>query len=309
MTLYSPGAAAATETRIDHVVLTRFNLPTPGPESLVRAQDGWLRNRAALFERYTVPAMLAQTVCDFTWLVYLDPASPPWLLDRMRPLVDEGVFTPVFRETADWHDVVADARTVTGATGGLFVTTNLDNDDAVARDFIARIQAASRRHVGSAIYLSTGLIVEGGRLYRRADPENAFCSVSESWHEPRTAWRDWHNRLHTHFPVVSIGGPPAWLQVVHGQNVSNRVRGTLDDPLDHRRAFPNLLDDASSPSRSARAADRLVRRPLREVRDVLRIAAKTVLLRLAGKDGLDRTKSLIRRLRLGGRPQAGATSR
>jgi len=42
---------------------------------------------------------------------------------------------------------------------------------------------------------------------------------------------------------------------------------------------------------------------------VLRIAAKTVLLRLAGKDGLDRTKSLIRRLRLGGRPQAGATSR
>ncbi len=292
---------------VDHVILTRFNLPTAGPESLIRAQDGWLRNRVALFERYTVPSMRGQTVTDVTWIVYLDPASPDWLLTRLAPFIDEGLFVPLYRERVDWQDAAADARALTGAGRQMLLTTNLDNDDAVARDFVERLQGCARRSIGAAIYLQTGVIVQGGRLYRRTDRENAFCSVSETWESPKTAWRDWHNRLHDHFPVTVVSGPPAWLQVVHGQNVSNRVRGRLVAPAPHRAGFPGMLEELPTPGAMALAADLLVRGPARAVRDGIRSRGRDLLLRVWGKDGLDRVKTTLRRIRSA--PRAGGVAR
>ncbi|MCU1424755.1 MAG: hypothetical protein JWM51_1046, partial [Microbacteriaceae bacterium] len=68
----------------DHVLLTRFNLPSAGVESLIRAQEGWLRTRVELFERYCVPSVLAQTSSSYRWLIYFDPESPQWLKDRVE---------------------------------------------------------------------------------------------------------------------------------------------------------------------------------------------------------------------------------
>ncbi|MFA4894844.1 MULTISPECIES: glycosyltransferase [Microbacterium] len=283
-------------TTIDHLVLTRFNLPTPGPESLVRAQEGWLQNRVILFERHTVATMRAQTVRNFTWMIYFDPESPQWLIERLAPLVDEGLFVAIYRERVDWQDVVLDARTVFEDRGELLLTTNLDNDDAVAIDFIERLQHAARRHPGHAIYLRNGLILQGDAVYLRDDPENAFCSVSESWNAPVTAWRDWHNLLHHHLPVVSEDGPPAWLQIIHGQNVSNRVRGVRIDTAAHRGSFPGQLDEVAATQPGRIWMDRSVLRPLRDLRDHGRSFGKKMILRVGGKDSLDRVKSAVRRL-------------
>src|SRR5690606_7652860 len=121
-------------------------------------------------------------------------------------------------------------------------TTNLDNDDAIAVDFVERLQDAALRHSPAALFLRRGLIVQGDELYLRDDPDNAFCSVAEPWDVPQTAWRDWHTLLHQHFDPVSIPGHPGWLQVVHGQNVSNRVHGKLISPLPHRELFTGMLE-------------------------------------------------------------------
>jgi N-acetylglucosaminyl-diphospho-decaprenol L-rhamnosyltransferase len=88
---------------IDHVLLTRFNLPSKGPESLIRAQEGWLQRRVELFQRYTIPSVAAQTVSGFHWIVYIDPESPPWLLERLTPHAEAGAFSPIFREEAHWR--------------------------------------------------------------------------------------------------------------------------------------------------------------------------------------------------------------
>lgn len=283
-------------SRIDHLVLTRFNLPTPGPESLVRAQEGWLQNRVALFENHTISTMRAQTVRNFAWIIYLDAQSPQWLIDRLQPLAAEGLFTPIYRERVGWQDVIADARAAFDGAGDLLLTTNLDNDDAVAVDFIERLQDAARRHPGHAIYLRDGLILQGDAVYLREDPENAFCSVSESWDAPVTAWRDWHNLLHDHLPVVSLSGPPAWLQIIHGQNVSNRVRGVRTAPGAYRSAFPGQLE-AVAPAPAGRLwLDRVVMRPLRNARDRGRILGKNAILRVGGRESLDQFKAAVRRL-------------
>jgi hypothetical protein len=282
--------------KVDHVLLTRFNLPTKGPESLIRAQDGWLQRRVELFERYTIPSVGAQTVPIFHWIVYFDPQSPRWLIDRLAPHVAERAFTPIYREEVTWRDVGADARRLSGASGDLLITTNLDNDDALAADFVARIQQLAEPGKARALFLERGLITFSGRTYIRRDRDNAFCSVAEPWTaEPMTAWRDWHIMLRRHMPVISSAGAPAWLQVVHGQNVSNRVRGSLTNPGRHRDRFLGLIDGHREPHAAEIAWDLLVAAPLRVTREGLRHGAKQMLLAIGGKQGLDRVKLLLQR--------------
>jgi hypothetical protein len=279
---------------VDHVLLTRFNLPSKGPESLIRAQDGWLQRRVELFERYTIPSVAAQTVSNFSWIVYFDPESPRWLLDRLTPHVLARAFTPIFREEATWREVGPDARQVTGAAGSLLITTNLDNDDALARDFIERIQQLAKPGATGAIFLERGLIASGESTYLRRDRDNAFCSVAEPWTaEPSTAWRDWHIMLRSHMPVIAAAGPPGWLQIVHGQNVSNRVRGLRTDPVRYQNLFPGLIDHLPRPGTTALAADLLVAAPIRTLRDTVKGSAKRLLLAVGGKKGLDGVKLLL----------------
>lgn len=63
---------------MDHVLLTRFDLPSRGPESLIRAKEGWfLRRVQQLLEEDERLDGRQQTVSGFHWIVYFDPESPP----------------------------------------------------------------------------------------------------------------------------------------------------------------------------------------------------------------------------------------
>lgn len=270
--------------------LTRFNLPTPGPESLVRAQDGWLRTRWELFTRFTVPAMRAQTERRFRWIVYYDPASPAWLREAVSAHEAEGIYAPVYREQTPVPAVIEDIRRIAPPAHEL-LTTNLDNDDGLAEDFAERLRAHRPPAPRSAIYLTEGLIRSGDGLYLRRDRDNAFCSVREPWDDPLTCWCDWHVLLGTHMATSEIDGAPAWLQVVHGTNVSNRVRGALVDPSPFRARFPGLLDDLLPPGAGRRLADRALRRPLREGRDAMRLGLKKAIMLVGGKAALERAKT------------------
>ena len=279
---------------IDHVLLTRFNLPSRGPESLIRAKEGWLARRAELFEFYAIPSVAAQTVKDFHWIVYFDPKSPGWLLDHLAPHVRSGIYTPIFREEATWRDVGVDARLLTGARGEILITTNLDNDDALAMDFMERIQRLARAGETRALFLERGLVLSGIHAYLQRDRDNAFCSVAEPWSpQPATAWRDWHVMLRHHMPVRGSAGAPAWLQVVHGDNVSNRVRGRLTDSGRYRKLFPGVIECLPRPHAMVVATDVLVFSPLRMVRDALRRVAKELLLCVGGKRNLNRVRMII----------------
>ncbi|MGY1831482.1 glycosyltransferase [Geodermatophilus sp. SYSU D01180] len=288
-----------------HVLLTRFNLPSAGHESLVRAKENWLRDRVGLFERHCVPSVLGQTCRDFSWLVYFDPASPEWLLDWVRDHERQGSFTPLFREVVPRADLLADLRAAAGDRPGDLLTTNLDNDDGLARDFVARLHDAEVPAGRAALYVGDGLIVRGERLYRRVDRYNAFCSVRETWDDPVTCWADWHTGLADHMPAVVLRGAPGWLQVVHGGNVSNRVRGRRTRPSAHVGAFPGLPAGLPDPGWRALAADTLAGGPGRAVREAGRSTAKTAVRAVLGREALDRAKFLAasarsRALRSGG---------
>jgi hypothetical protein len=285
---------------IDHVLLTRFNLPSPGLESLVRAQEGWLRKRVDLFETYCVTSVLAQTNRNFCWVIYFDPQSPKWLLDRVAEFEARGVFVPIYRESVSPAELVGDLRKVTGATRSTLITTNLDNDDGLAIDFVDRLQHCIPAAPRAALYLSRGLILSPKDLHLRVDRHNAFCSVREGWDAPSTCWLDWHDLLPRHMPVTLIDGEPGWLQVVHGTNVSNRVKGRLVRQGSYPALFPGLLGSIDDPDRRELVVARLVVEPLRGLRDAARVSAKRAARAILGKDGFDRLKTRIAGLRARG---------
>lgn len=290
-------AALATQ----HVFLTRFNLPSRGTESLIRAQEGWLRSRSQLFERYTVPSVRRQTVRSAAWLVYIDPESPAWLLAAMDTLAGEGLLTWVPRTEVGPQEVREDLDRVLppAEPDDILVTTNLDNDDGLSPAFVATLLKVTSRQPRTAIYLRAGLIISSGGLYLRDDRRNAFCSVRESRANPMTCWATWHNMLPELMPVVETDGPPSWLQVVHDRNVSNRVRGRLVSAAPYRPIFGDLLDGATEPTRSALLTDSLVNAPRRLLRDTVRTAGKRLLLRTTGKQGLDRVRYFVAAARRG----------
>lgn len=285
---------------IDHAILTRFNLPTLGAESVIRAKDGWLRARIALFEKYCVPSVLAQSTQNFSWIIYFDPESPGWLKDRIETFRAKGDFEPIFRASVSNAELVHDLRRVTGARGGTLITSNLDNDDSLAVNFIERLQSAERSAPREAMYIAQGLIKSPTGLYRRTDRHNAFCSVREGWDDPKTCWVDWHDLLSRHFPARELSGAPGWLQVVHGTNVSNRIHGSLTGAASYRQLFPDLLDDVPTPQRSDILRDRLLTAPARAVADAFCLGGKRLLRASLGKDGLDRVKFTLASI-VGGR--------
>lgn len=300
---------------VDHVLLTRFNVPTPGRESLIRAKDGWLRDRIVLFEKYCVPSVQAQTNQHFEWIVYFDPESPRWFMEWLEGFCSERPFQAIFRTSVSRDEMLSDVRSATGARTSTLLTTNLDNDDGLAVDFVERLQRAVTSGRREALYLSNGIILRGTEAYLHRDRANAFCSVAEPWEAPVMAWTDWHNRLGRSMPVVEVGGTPGWLQVVHDRNVSNTVHGRRVRPATYAELFPTALQALPVVRQSDVFLDIALKRPLRIFRKVTRSIAKSALLTVLGpqefmafKDQVASVRHSRRRSRIESLPELETTT-
>lgn len=277
--------------KIDHVILTRFNLPTAGVESLIRAKEGWLRDRQELFEQHCLPSVRLQTNQNFSWIIYFDTQSPQWLKERISVLSATGIFIPIYRDAVSPEELLSDVETVRGSDASILLTTNLDNDDGLSINFVERLQESVVDEVRTAIYIPAGLIQQGEKLYLRHDKDNAFCSVSELWSDAKTCWVDWHNLLHQHMRVKEVNGEPGWLQVVHTGNVSNRVRGRRVSAENYRSSFAGRLPEIVEPRKLDLINENLIQYPIRTIREWARGSAKKVALQVGGKDTLENMKN------------------
>jgi hypothetical protein len=127
-------------------------------------------------------------------------------------------------------------------TAGWLLTSRLDNDDAIHPRFFEVI----RRHAveGRREFLNVprGLIVAGGKCYRKSITANPFLAFSESSSNPRTVWAEQHGLLGSIAPVRQLALRDGWIQIVHGGNLSNTIRG-LRVPASwlDRRCMPAAL--------------------------------------------------------------------
>ncbi|MGE3314272.1 MAG: glycosyltransferase [Planctomycetaceae bacterium] len=279
------------ERPFQHFLLTRFNVrvpwmnrPAPGPE--------WLAHRFDLFERFCLPSVEAQSNTDFLWLVFFDSRTPAEFRERISSYRKLPQFRAVFLDEFDLQLVRDAMRQHSGSDSRSVLTSRLDNDDALARSYIAKVQevAYSITEPKAFISIRLGYTCDHGRAYCSEYVPNAFFSLLEPFEEMSTGYAYNHHDIAKHAPVRVIDGYRGWMQVVHDANHANvgpscafRVRrSTL------RNEFPPALAEGSEPAvgllannarfivrRFVRDSGRMVRDRLGLRRDSSRTAPKT----------------------------------
>jgi hypothetical protein len=211
-------------SHFDHFLLTRFNI-----RHETRAPEAWLRHRIGYFERVCLPSVRIQTV-PFTWLVYFDAERDAWFEDEVSRLSQGDVFEPIWVTGTPTPEEFLEP-VLRRAESPFLITSRIDNDDAMAKTLMARVQDQFSGQEREFINFTDGMqLSDDGRLFHRSDPSNAFISLIEKREAAMGVYVDWHNRVSKHAPVRQISGPPMWLQAVHGLNIGNTARGVRADP-------------------------------------------------------------------------------
>ena len=256
----------------EHVIMTRFNLATPGKESSIRNRTGWLEGRFDLFEKYCLPSVAAQSSSRFQWIIYFDEGTPAVFRSRIEALRKVFPFIPYYTglfPASGWPRSIIE--TFDFKTDAL-LTTRLDNDDALASDFVERLHAEIVKHAAAdgAYNFENGFVLSNGKLYCLTHPHNAFFSFLAPYGEHMTtAPSIQHMELARHGKIHQIGGAGGWMQIVHGGNVSNKIRGSRVSSSALSNYFPDaVLNDLIPTSPGALLFDKTVSGSARRVRDM-----------------------------------------
>jgi hypothetical protein len=215
-----------TRNNLFHIVLTRFNVKLAGMKGNKNIDPDWLAQRFSIFDDVCLAAIQGQTRPPDLWLVFFDSKTPEKFRQHLamcRAACPQ--LTPIY---CDEFDVAVAQRAISErlpVQADWLVTTRLDNDDAIHRNFFEVL--INQVIVGKSEFLNPtqGLVIAGDRFYRKRDYSSPFISLSEPVAGFKTVLVGQHHLLHRYGPIRQFALPNAWLQIVHGGNVANQVRG------------------------------------------------------------------------------------
>ena len=176
--------------------------------------------------------MNAQTCQNFSWLVFCDESTEQWCVEHLRHLAKVVPQLKVVLTSPAGPSYRAAEQEIRPGDEVL-ITTRLDSDDATSVDFVERIQSfapgfAASKQAAALVSFSRGfkLREEDDRLFECWYPHSGYLSLFElvdGSRPPVTVQSGDHGFLPERYPIHVDAGPPAWLQVIHGGNVRNRV--------------------------------------------------------------------------------------
>lgn len=230
-----------------HYLITRFNYGWLDNAKKSRTGTSvntshWLDERVQLFETFCLPSVAQQTCQDFTWVMQFDPQTPKEVLDRCAT----GPNVRIIQEP------ILDYFRHLKVKTPFLMTSRLDNDDALHQDYIQTVQA---RFDGRTQLIDTrGIQFDRSRNRVHTDgrrkPNSPFLTLIEKMDgTPKTVHHVEHAKMRRHFPAIRLRRR-LWCQVVHENNLLNRIRGRRIWWPD-LTGFPEVLqmDEASSLTR------------------------------------------------------------
>lgn len=230
------------------LIVTRYNLPLKFATQDQPVMDNqWLSHRRELFLRYCLPSVCNQVDTNFVWAIgfsksFDDPAVLGALPKNARPLF-----------CADGNDFKSQLSEIVNSLerdGDLIITTRLDNDDALAHNFISTINSFSS-FAATMMSDCGGLVglnfrsgaeydVDNGLYYAKDYPSSSFVTLYTSpiyCHDKKTVLDYHHAWMYKDVNVVNVPtSNPMWCIVIHDKNVGNKVSGVFDDGLKDRTA-------------------------------------------------------------------------
>jgi hypothetical protein len=216
--LCQPAAHAISSRRsgtcMQHFVLTTLALGHPSTE--------WLSQRLVIFEHYCAASIQSQTARDFKWFLAITSRAPDWFIKRVVAAAPHAILVHQDGASywANWPTLVRPF-----IRSCRLITTRLDNDDMIHKDFIAIVQNAARagQHdfvidfpVGYQLRLSD---LQCRRVVR-SKPTH-FLSLVECGRRRQLAYCQQHQTMGMSFPILEITGSPIWVETCHSSNIHN----------------------------------------------------------------------------------------
>lgn len=229
-----------------HFIITRFNVNIHPVEYEFRLSQSWLTERFELFNRFCFPSIQKQLCQNFTWLVLFDQATPLRFQRVIACYESYANFLPLYCSGFDSiiPDVIRKMQELQ-PDAAFYLSTRLDNDDALARHFVkvlqeivtSLLQQPGKDFAPLYFNFPNGLQYANGAVHDFKDRTNAFVSLLEPSKDPHTVYWVDHPAIYKVARVAQIAAPPLFLQNVHGQNVYNYIRGPLVEDADPLRDF------------------------------------------------------------------------
>lgn len=233
-----------------HFLITRFNIRLK-EWSIKNKKDHvlsevWLEKRFYLFETYCLPSVINQSCQAFNWLLCFDSETPIFYKDRIERLIKSHPNFKVLYLNQQSHfleNVILQIEESLSEKETHILTTRLDNDDAIHKDFIETIQSH---------YKPTHKLIidvkQGYQFIKRNEKSkdafrtmtvqyNPFISLIEGRHNIETIL----SRQHLHWqevPTITVSTSPLWLQLVHEDNIANAEK--LQYPETNNINFSNF---------------------------------------------------------------------
>ncbi len=215
--------------KIQHFVITRFNLRIPGGFTTDKngkqtLSDEWLDHRFDLFERYCLPSLAAQTNKDFTWLLFFDESTP----DAYRQRVEEArqVCPQIQACYINGLDIVPVISSAVDSDTDILITTRIDNDDAFREDALDVIRKQAENVTDDlCVNLRFGFAFDRQEAVVFSQKYNPFSTLVEL-RKPegfKTIFGAGHGKIHQLARVKQIKTGPHWLMLVHDKNVTNKM--------------------------------------------------------------------------------------
>lgn len=254
-------------SQFNHFFLTKFNVRS-FPELRPGCEPEWLEKRLQLFDQFCFPSVCNQSNQNFKWLVFFDVDTPEIYKQKIVQYCDRWQnFVPVYLDCplpyGQFPDEVREVvRQYIPTDCEYLITTWLDNDDAIHRDYVQMIQDNFACQESETLNFIFGYQLCDGKLYFDFEIANHFISLVERY-DP-ASFKTCLCRPHKHLYEVcrsaqKIFCKPAWIEVVHGSNYMNVYRrgfrlpaGRILErfsiqtkgPDDKERTIPFLLEQA-----------------------------------------------------------------
>ncbi|EFL52490.1 conserved hypothetical protein [Solidesulfovibrio fructosivorans JJ]] len=224
-----------------HCIVTRFNAHIDTRCYDFRLSDTWLAERFELFNTFCLPSVVGQQCQDFVWLVLFDAETPEKFRRIIAFLQKYKKFIPLYcKEFPTILPQVKERIVTMFPEADYYLTTRLDNDDALSRKFVAIIHdvvekvLSSGKQVPPELFINfpNGLQYCNGSCYDFYDPTNAFVSLLERNKPPHTVFWVEHPSIYDKAPVAQIETKPIFLQNIHDMNLYNYIRGDVMEDKD-----------------------------------------------------------------------------
>lgn len=223
------------KVKFTHYLITRYNIHLDEWETDRRGQptlkDDWMEHRYELFSKYCLPSVVSQSQKNFVWLIYFESSTSPAHMQQITSLVNIYPFIQL-RLVSGYFGCMNEIETeIRNAQTEYVITSRLDNDDCIGKDFIKTIQSYFIPRDKILINLLHGYSYTPERhIVTRLHKiqTNSFCSFIEKVRSTggHISVRGFpHGNPPPGTEIINVDSRYSWLRVFHKRNFKSKPFG------------------------------------------------------------------------------------